>query len=199
MTVSTTTAADRFLMGDGAPGLKFETIGDKQTGTIVEPPEVRQQTDPKDNSLKFWPDGNPQMQLVVTLQTTYRDGPDDNGRRRWYIKGKSMTDETRDAVKRAGAKGLEVGGVPTIIYVADGLQQNKALNKPKLYKVDYQRPDGAAASGDFLGVQQPAAAPAPAPAATPAAPVASGPTPAQIAALKAAGIDPATVFPGYTG
>jgi hypothetical protein len=33
----------------------------------------------------------------------------------------------------------------------------------------------------------------------PAQPVANGPSPEAVAALRAAGVDPATVFPGYVG
>jgi hypothetical protein len=200
MTAPTTTA-DQFLMGGGASAAKFETVGDSISGTIAESPEVRQQTDIATNEPVFWPSGDPKMQLIVTLQTKEREGVDDDGKRRVYVKGKSLTEAVREAVKQTGAKGLEVGGSLTVTYTGDGTASQRGFNPPKLYSATYGRPDTTAASGDFLGVQQPAAAPAPAPApaAPPAAPAASGPTPAQIAALRSAGVDPATVFPGFTG
>jgi hypothetical protein len=188
---TTTNAADQFLMGGGSASAKFEAYGDTTEGTIVDPPEVSQQTDPKDGSLKFWPSGDPRMQLIVTLQTTLKDDPDDDGKRRIYIKGKSLTEAVREAVRASGAKGLEVGGTLSVTYVAEGPQQNKALNPPKLYTAAYKRPDTTQATGEFLGVT-----PQPAPAAVPSTQPAQ-PTPQQVAALKAAGIDPATVFPQY--
>lgn len=191
MTAPTTTTADQFLMGGGATSAKFEQPGDTITGIIVDPPEVRQQTDIATNEPMFWPSGDPKMQLIVTLQTKQSDGPDDDGKRRVYVKGKSLTDAVREAVKQTGAKGLEVGGSLTVTYTGDGTASQRGFNPPKLYSATYARPDTTAASGAFLGVNT-TAAPA-------AAPVASGPTQAQIAALKAAGVDPATVFPGSTG
>lgn len=209
-----TNAADQFLMGGGASSAKFSTIGDTVTGTIAEAPEVKQQTDLKDGAPLVWPSGDPKMQLVVTLQTETRDDADDDGKRRLYIKGKSLTDATREAVKAVGAKGLEIGGTLTVTYVGDGEASQRGFNPPKLYKASYVRPDTTAQQAGFFGggeqaapapAQQPAAAPVAAPQAAPApapAPAAAapqgGPTPEQLAAVKAAGLDPATVFPGYT-
>lgn len=193
---------ENFLMGGGVASAKFEAPGDTVEGTIAEAPEVRQQTDMKDGSPQYWPSGDPKMQLVVTLQTTLRDEPDDNGQRRIYIKGKSLTDGTREAVKATGAKGLEVGGTLTVTYTGDGEATQRGFNPPKLYSVTYKRPDTTAATGQFLGVQQPTPGAqqlqqaAPAPQQAPAAAPATGPTPEQLAALRAAGVDPATVFPG---
>lgn len=186
---------DAFLMGGGSQSAKFETIGTTVTGTIAEAPEVRQQTDPTDNSLKFWKDGSPQMQLVVTLQTNQRNDSEDDGKRRLFIKGKSLTEAVREAVKKTGAKGLEIGGTLTVTYTGDGPQPNRALSAPKLYTATYARPDTTTQSGEFLGVApQPAVQPAPV-----AAPAASGPSPEQVAALRAAGLDPKAVFPNYSG
>ena len=192
-----TTSAESFLMGGGAASARFDQPGDTITGTISEAPEVRQQTDIATGEPVFWPSGDPKMQLVVTLQTTLRDEGDDDGKRRIYVKGKSLTEAIREAVKKTGARGLEVGGTLTVTYTGDGTATQRGFNPPKLYSATYGRPDTTAQSGDFLGVA-PTAAPAQAiPVAPAAAPTAGGPTPEQIAALKAAGVDPKTVFPGY--
>ena len=180
----TAATAEQFLMGGGVASAKFEAPGDTVSGIIDEAPEVRQQTDIGTGEPVFWPSGDPKMQLIVTLQTNLRDNNDDNGKRRIYVKGKSLTEAVREAVKKTGARGLEVGGTLSVTYTGDG-QASRGFNPPKLYTATYARPDTTAASGSFLGVQE---APSAAPQAAP-----------QIAALKAAGVDPRTVFPNYAG
>lgn len=150
--------ADQFLMGGGVLSAKFERIGDTVRGKITEEPEVRQQTDLNTGDLKFWPDGRPQNQLVVTIQTDLREDGDDDGKRRIYVKGKSMTESLRDAVRQAGAKGLEVGGTLAVKYVGDGEPTKKGFNPPKQYAAQYERPV-ARGQQDFFaqpqGGQQP--------------------------------------------
>lgn len=147
-----TPTADQFLMGGGVKSAKFANIGDGISGTISEYPEVRQQTDLKTGKLKTWDDGRPKMQLVVTLQTTLRDDAEDDGLRRIYVKGKSLTDVVRDAVRKAGAQGLEVGGQLRVQYVGDGEAANRSLDPPKLYAAEYARPQQQAAQ-QFLNGQ----------------------------------------------
>lgn len=142
--------ADQFLMGGGIQSAKFEVIGDSITGEVLDT-EVRQQTDLTDGKLKFWDDGRPQMQLVVTIQTTLRDDSDDDGQRRVYVKGKSLTEAVREAVKASGARGLEVGGKLMVQYVGDGEQTKRGFNPPKQYAARYQRPNMSAAANQFLG------------------------------------------------
>jgi hypothetical protein len=188
-----------FLMGGGSASARFDTPGDTVTGTICEAPEVRQQTDISTGQPVHWPSGDPKMQLIVTLQTTLRDDADDDGKRRIYVKGKSLTEAVREAVRQTGAKGLELGGTLTVTYTGDGVASQRGFNPPKLYTASYSRPDTAAQSGQFLGVQTPPPA-AQSPGIRPAPSAAqAGPTQQQIDALKAAGVDPKTVFPSYQG
>lgn len=146
-----------FLMGGGIPAAQFDTIGTTVTGAISALPEVIQQTDPKDGSLKFWDDGKPRMQLVVTVQTDLRDPEiaDDDGLRKFYVKAK-LQDAVRQAVRASGARGLEIGGTLAITYTGDGEQKNRAFNPPKLYSARYTAPAQAAAN-DFLNGGQQAA------------------------------------------
>jgi hypothetical protein len=87
------------------------------------------------------------MQIVVQLQTEEHDpaDPDDDGIRGLYIKS-GMLNAVREAVRKAGAKGLEVGGVLTVQYVGDGERKNKAFDPPKLYTATYVPPSAAAAN-----------------------------------------------------
>ncbi|MGS2641701.1 hypothetical protein [Streptosporangium sp. G12] len=178
-----------FLMGGGIPSAKFPFFGTTVSGTICAQPEVVQQTDPKDGSPKFWDDGRPRMQLVVTVQTEQRDPEiaDDDGRRKFYIKAK-LQDAVRQAVRTSGARGLEVGGTLTITYVADGEKPRGAFSAPKLYTAVYA-PPSVAASAEFLNGGAPAGQPsALAQAAAPE--IAAMPNPVQ-AAYNAAQTAPA--------
>lgn len=141
-----------FLMGGGAAAVSFPTIGTTVSGRIVATPEVRQQTNPQDNSPKFFKNGDPMMQLVVRVATDERNLQDltDDGTRAFYIKA-NMLNAVREAVRKAGAKGLEVGGTLSVTYVADGEKTNPAFNAPKLYTAVYQPPTGQAANDLLMG------------------------------------------------
>lgn len=177
------TSATDFLLGGGGASAKFETIGDSITG-IITGQEVRQQTDIATGDPLVWANGDPRMQLIVTLQTTLRDDDDDDGLRNLYVKGskkagsKSLHDAVASAVRQAGAKGLEDGATLTVTYVGDEPSQTRGFNPRKLYTATYKAPDKAATSGAYLGT---------APAPQPATPVAAAPsvTPEQAAAFAA--------------
>lgn len=142
-----TPSADQLLMGGGAPSAKFNQIGAEVAGTVVAT-DVRQQTDFKTGEVLTWRDGSPRMMVVATLQTQERDSHDynDDGLRRLFIKGKSLTDAVRDAVRKAGAGGLELGGWLKVAYVADGQAADRASDPPKLYLAEFTRPQQQAAN-----------------------------------------------------
>jgi hypothetical protein len=132
-------SADDFLMGGGgAPTAKFPTPGASVGGRITEKPTVEQQRDISTGDKKFWSDGNPMMQLVVTVQTTERDPQieEDDGRRRLFVKGQ-MKNAIADAVRGAGCRGLEVGGTLTVTYSHDGTASQRGFNPPKQYTAQY--------------------------------------------------------------
>lgn len=157
-----TSAHDFLMSGDGAKSAKFPTPGTTVTGAIVREPEVAQQTEFGTGKPLFWDDGKPRNQLVVQIQTDARDDADDDGVRSIYIKGKSMTNAVREAVKTTGAAGLEVGGVLSVTYTGDGKAERGM--PPKLYTAQYRRA-AAQAANTFLADSGPVTAPA-----TPAAP-----------------------------
>ncbi|WP_309049271.1 hypothetical protein [Streptomyces sp.] len=169
--------ANSFLMGGGgAPTAKFPTPGTVVGGRITEPPKVEQQRDIQSGEQKFWGNGDPMMQLVVTVQTDQRDPAieDDDGRRRIFVKGQ-MKNAVSDAVRQAGARGLEVGGTLHVRYTHDGEQKNRGFSPPKQYAAKYvpaaqaelAAPAGAAAAA---APSAPTAAPAGDPWATAATP-----------------------------
>lgn len=132
--------ANDFLMGGGVKSAKFEKVGTVVKGTIVAKPELQQQRDPKDGKPQTWDDGSPKQQIKVILATDAKDDADDDGRRAIYVKS-NMLKAVQEAVRKAGAKGLEVGGTLAVKYVKDGEKKNKAFNAPKLYAAKYEAPD----------------------------------------------------------
>lgn len=123
-------------------------IGATVKGRIVSA-EVRQQTDP-DGNPKTWADGSPRNQLVVVLQTDQGDGDTDDGQRALYAKdgryevasgkGTALLTAIREAVKKAGAKGLDVGAVLTVQFSGLGKKTSAAYSAPKLYVAKYEAP-----------------------------------------------------------
>lgn len=171
----TTTATD-FLMGGGSTSAKFPEVGTTVTGTIAREPEVQQQRDFSTSELKFWDDGKPMQQLQVVLATDERDPSvaDDDGERALYVKG-NLLKAVREAIRKAGAKGLDVGGTLSVTYAADGEASKRGFSPPKLYTAVYTPPVKKAAA-EFVNGGQPAPAPVkPAVPAAPAQPAAATP------------------------
>lgn len=129
-----------FIMGGGAPSAKFEAIGTVHRGTILDF-NKSSQTDIQTGEPVYWNDGRPKEQVIITIQTDERDQDidDDDGRRRFYVKG-NMQAAVRDAVRKSGAKRLEVGGMLAVQYHADGEAKKAGFNKPKLYTAEYRAP-----------------------------------------------------------
>lgn len=196
MTAQTT---DPFAMTSSSPSVSFKDapIGTSYTGKVVEAPQLVQARDYESGDPAFWPDGNPKMTVVTKLLV--------NGEERslWAPKPSAMFAAIAKAQQDAGAS-IQVGGTLTVTYVGDKPnEKNPRLNPAKQYEAKYVPADAFAETSvgtvntSTGEVQQ--AVPAPQQAAAPAPAAPAGPTPEQVAAVKAAGIDPATVFPGYTG
>lgn len=191
-------AADAFLTGGGIPSAfsKDDPIGTTVTGVVCDPaPAVKQQTDIRDGHPLTWDNGDPKMQLVVTIQTDKRDPAiaEDDGRRALYVKGstragsRSLHDAVSSAVRAVNARGLAVGGRLTVQLVGTEPSATRGFSDRKLWAASYAAPDPTTVSGAFLGAQaapaayQQPATYAPAPAAYPqpqAAPTAYVPAPA---------------------
>jgi hypothetical protein len=150
---------DKFLFGGGGKAARFEKIGDTVEGTITNV-EVTQQTSMEDNQPLTWPDGQPRMQLVVTLQTSAKDDADDDGVRKVYAKGgkyepaegtgTSMKDAIADAVKKAGAKSISEGGKLKVGHTGMGKKTNRGFSAPKLFRAVYTAPVASVAASDLF-------------------------------------------------
>lgn len=139
--MSITTDPNALLMG-GGKSFSFDAIGDKVKGTIASF-EAGQQTDMDTDQPAFWPDGKPKMQVIVTLDTDLNEDAGDDGSRRIYLKGSkpdTSLGAVRNAVKAAGASGLEVGATLELAFIGEGEPTKKGWNKPKQYAARYTPP-----------------------------------------------------------
>jgi hypothetical protein len=178
------------LLGNAAKAFKFDAIGDVAQGTVIST-VVRQVTKMGTGELEFFKSGDPKWQIIVTLQTTLREDPDDDGQRTLYVKS-YMFSAVRQAVAATGADDLERGGYLTVVHTGLG-EAERGLNPPKLFSAEYKRPSAQLLAGQAPAPQAPQqaypqyapgqpsavqdyAAPAPAPHSQ-AAPQASQPAP----------------------
>jgi hypothetical protein len=141
---------DDLLMGGGAPTCTFPEIGTTWKGQVVDK-RTEQQRDFDSGKPLTWDDGNPRLQVVITLQTDERDPKiaGDDGRRRLFVKGQMLA-AIRKAVSDAGAQTVEIGGTLAVQYSGDGEPTRRGMNPPKQYTAAYKPPVAAVGVGDLL-------------------------------------------------
>ena len=128
------------LMGGGGRSAVFKKHGDRVWGEIINSSRM-QQRDFDSGDLLTWDDGNPRMQIVISLQTDEREDDEDDGVRKVYIKEPSqLLAAMRQAVTKAGAKGIANGGKFLVQYVSDGEPKRKGMSGQKQYFVKYEAP-----------------------------------------------------------
>lgn len=196
MTTTNYDANDILMGAGGPPAWKFEDPGTTREGTITSPPQARQEREydpnnPGGGALKVFPSGDPIMGVHVEVQTIERDAgrPEDDGKRTFYIEGRYIKEAVREAVKRTGARGLEVGGQLRVTFTHREDPMDKRSRK--FWTVVYTPAGNAALMADqqpTMPVAQPVAPPAPTPAPV-AQLAASAPTPVPAAPA----VDPAAL------
>jgi len=130
-----------FFMGGGSPTAKFETVGTMIKGLVLSE-ELVQCTDPETQKPEVWDNGQPKMQVILTLQTELSDPEieEDDGKRRVFAKSYMKT-AIREAVKASKYKGRSlVGGELAIKYSANGKKSKPAFSPPKLYEAKFVPP-----------------------------------------------------------
>lgn len=142
------------ILGGGSPILKFETVGTTHKGTVVRA-ETSQQTDFDSGAPKFWDNGDPMWQIILTLATDQRDPEivNDDGERRVFVKG-NMLNGLKAALRSVGAKTIDPGDLIAIQYAGDGEPSKRGLNPPKQFTVQVKK--GAGPVADLLGSDDPA-------------------------------------------
>ncbi len=153
---------EAFFAG-GATAAKFPdgAYGTVIGGEILDEPRMQQQRDYETNELLTYPDGNPQMQMVVTVQAQPATD-DDDGRRTFYIKGQ-MKAAVGEALRKVGAKTLRRGGQLWIKYTEDKpvtLKNGRPGSPQKIHIAKYEPPAQTAAGQFFDTPPTTSAAPA---------------------------------------
>ena len=182
--------ANDVLFGSGIPAAKFQHPGDTFGGPIVklEATQMRKfdkKTNRPTDELDYWDNGDPKMQAVVTVRTQHRDAsdPSDDGQRKLYISSRYQQNAVKGAVKAAGKRALEIGGILQLTYTHEAPSEAGPL--AKFYEATYQAPSAAAAN-QALGVQ-------------PAAPVTQQAVPqAQVPSVQQLMQEPAAPAPAPT-
>jgi hypothetical protein len=154
-----------FLMGgESVPSASFLKLHTVHEGEILDL-AMRQQTDPDTREPEHWPNGDPKMVLVVTVQTDENDPEieDDDGRRRFWLRFK-MKDAVAEAVKKSAPdEGLEIGGWLGIEFVKQDKAQSRVKSGVKHFEAWYEKPDPAKAANEFLSGDDPEDDPEPEP------------------------------------
>lgn len=128
------------LMGGGGRAAKFESVGDTTVGYVVRT-EMRQRTELGTSRLMTWPDGNPRMQLVVTLSTEEHTDEDDDGMRNLYVAVPSqMQKAIADAIRKTGERGIGINGKLGVKFVKVDEPKQRNFHGQKIYTAKYEAP-----------------------------------------------------------
>lgn len=159
---------------DGQPGITWAGIIDR-IGAPVQATEYVKPGSGLVGKPKFYPSGDPIMQLPITLLTESRDPsiPSDDGRRTIYFEGEKRK-ALKDALRAAGAREPILGDWMSLEYYAD--QAGQGANAKKLYRAQYAaNPDQSKRGAGYFppdadpaAVAQPVAAVVPQAQAVPA-------------------------------
>lgn len=149
------------IESQSSKGAKFEQPGTSISG-IIENVTANQIRDFKSRQPKFFDDGHPQMQVLVTINTGVTDPmvEDDDGRRTVYIKGFGLQRHAwLQALHNAGLrKAAEVRPGDRFTATFTGFGEAKpGMNAPKLfeYVIEHQSPaDLAMNQPQQSGMQQ---------------------------------------------
>lgn len=149
-------SANDVLFGSGIPAAKFQHPGDTFAGPItkLEAQQARKfdkKTNRPTDELDFWDNGDPKMVAVVTIRTDHRDpeDPSDDGQRKLYIASRYQQNAVKAAVKAAGRRALDVGGILSLTFTHEA--PSEAGPMAKFYEASYQ-PASASAANAALGV-----------------------------------------------
>lgn len=152
----------------GGPSLKFDE-GTTHVGVVarrITNADIAQQTIPNSNTPAVYKDGSPKFVMKVPLVVPVTEAHQD-GQAQWYVAG-SARDELVRAMSAAGAPAgpPEEGSFIKISCV--GKRPIPGMSAAKIYRVEYHRPEGAAATTAPAAtpVHEVTAPPVPSPAAT---------------------------------
>lgn len=128
---------DPFAGGDSNPSISFKDAphGTTYVGRVAELPTLVQSRDFETGNPATWPDGNPKMVVVTTLDI------DGQHYSLWAPKPSALFAAIKDAQNAAGSQ-IAVGGILEVTYTHDEPNKtNPRLNPAKQYKVTYTPPN----------------------------------------------------------
>jgi hypothetical protein len=140
---------DDFMQG-GIPWATFKNVGDSITGTIKSEITKRQSRDFESGELATWDNGDPKLEYVVQLATDLRDPEvefDDGTRQLVMPKGGERHSALRNAIRKAGASGVQLGGKLTLTCSGEEPNKKRGMNAKKLFSAVYEPPS---ASSDLM-------------------------------------------------
>lgn len=162
MSISAAAQSVEDFFAGGVPAVKFPdgAFGTVIGGVITSDPRMQQQRDYTSGEPVVYQDGNPAMQMVITVQTDLRDPAidGDDGQRAFYVKGQ-MRQAIGEALRKANARKPERGGRLLVKYIEDKpttLKNGKPGNPQKIYAAKYEPPAGQAAGQFFDEAPAPA-------------------------------------------
>ena len=133
-------AVNELLAGRGGRTASFKEHGDFVVGEVIRY-DMFQQRDILTKELLAWPDGNPRMNIAISLQTEESEDEDDDGIRNLYVKvpSQSLT-ALREALNKVRVKGIAEGGVLQCTFVATAKPTKVGLSGQKQYEFAYTPP-----------------------------------------------------------
>jgi hypothetical protein len=139
-------ANELLLGGGGGKAASFPRIGTIVAGEVLSEPKTQEVTDMVTKDVKRFKNGDPMMQVLITIQTELRDpdDPEDDGVRTVYAKNK-MLKAIGQAMRTAKVKAIEPGGFLEIGYIGDGPKGDMPI-PPKLFEARYTPPAPQASS-----------------------------------------------------
>lgn len=110
-------------------------VGHTVVGKVIEAPAETQHRDFATGALDTWDNGDPKMSVVTRLEV--------NGEKLalWCIRPSALYGAIVEAVQRAGATGVDVGGWLKITYTGDKAPDRAGMNPAKQFHVDYSAPN----------------------------------------------------------
>ena len=110
------------------------------TGTISKV-EARQKLDYQTKQPMVSKKGNPKYEMVVTITTSLREDPDDDGNRNIYINlWGTQLDAIRDACRKAHVEEPKEGDRFTATFTGMGQPFAPGMSAPKLYEYRIEKP-----------------------------------------------------------
>lgn len=124
------------VSGAAAPSYfnKDSKVGDSITGFVTDV-QTRQARDPQTNKVRFWENGDPVIQVIVSLQTDAKTDENDDGVRSVFIKFWGVQRKALlEALKAAGQSDIIAGQKFTATFVGTEKATSKAMSDTKIFE-----------------------------------------------------------------